>query len=68
MPDMQLLLFASELRTRAQEISVRASNTDDIETQGMMHELAASYQKLALQVEQRVRGAHKRVVAPLQPI
>ena len=57
MADVQLLLFASELRTRAHEILVRAANTRDLETQEMMHEVAASYRKLALQVEQRVRGA-----------
>ena len=57
MADVQLLLFACELRTRAHEILVRAANTRDLETQEMMHEVAASYRKLALQVEQRVRGA-----------
>jgi hypothetical protein len=47
MPDMQLLLLASELRTRAEEILVRAASTDDSEFQGMMRVVAAGYQKLA---------------------
>ena len=65
----ELLLFASELRTRAQEILARAGNTDDVEAQKIMQEIAASYQKLALKVEQRVRRAHQRVAAsPLQPV
>jgi hypothetical protein len=57
MPDMQHLLLASELRTRAEEILVRAASTDDLEIQGMMRVVAAGYQKLARRVEQRVREA-----------
>jgi hypothetical protein len=55
MADMQLLLFASELRTRAKEILVRAASTDDPEAQGAMHVVAAGYEKLARRVEQRIR-------------
>jgi hypothetical protein len=55
MPDMQLLLLASELRTRAEEILVRAASTDDPEIQGMMRAVAAGYQKLARQAERRIR-------------
>jgi hypothetical protein len=55
MPDMQLLLLASELRTRAEEILVRAASTDDSEIQGMMRVVAAGYQKLARQAERRIR-------------
>ena len=58
MPDTQLLLFANELRTRAKEILVRATNTVDLEAQEMMRVIAAGYQKLARRVEQRVREAH----------
>jgi hypothetical protein len=57
MADMQLLLFPSELRTRAKEILVRAASTDDPEAQGTMHVVAAGYEKLARRVEQRVREA-----------
>jgi hypothetical protein len=54
MADMQLLLFASELRIRAKEILVRAAGTDDTEAKGMMR-LVAGHEKLARQVEQRIR-------------
>ena len=57
MPDTELLLFASELRTRASEILVRAADTDDLEIQQMMRGVAAGYEKLALCVEQRLREA-----------
>ncbi len=57
MADMQLLLFASELRTRAKEILVRAKSTDDPEAQGMIRVVAAGYEKLARRVEQRIREA-----------
>jgi len=55
MADTQLLLFASELRTRAKEILVRAASADDPEARGMMRVLAAGYEKLARRMEQRVR-------------
>jgi hypothetical protein len=57
MPDTELLLFASELRTRAKEILVRAANTDDLEAQETMRVVATGYQQLARQVEQRLREA-----------
>ena len=55
MPDTELLLFASELRTRAKEILLRVASTDDLETQKTIRAVAADYQKLARQVEQRLR-------------
>lgn len=55
MSDMELVLFANELRTRAKEILDRAACADDPEIQGMMRAVAAAYEKLAQQVEQRVR-------------
>jgi hypothetical protein len=55
MADMQLLLFASELRIRGKEILVRAAGTDDTEARGMMRLVAAGHEKLARQVEQRIR-------------
>jgi hypothetical protein len=57
MADMQLLLLASELRTRAKEILVRAASTDDPEAERAMHVVAAGYKKLAQQVQQRIREA-----------
>jgi hypothetical protein len=57
MPDTELISFANELRSRAEEILVRAAGADDPEVQGMMRVVAAGYQKLARQVEQRVREA-----------
>ena len=53
----QLLLFANELRTRAQEILVRAASTNDPEAKGVMRVVAAGYEKLARRIEQRVREA-----------
>jgi hypothetical protein len=55
MPDTELLLFASELRTRAEEILVRAANTDDLEAQKTIPAVAADYQQLVQRAEQRVR-------------
>jgi hypothetical protein len=57
MADMQLLLFASELRTCAKEILVRAASTDDPEAQGTMRVVAAGYEKLARRAAQLVREA-----------
>jgi hypothetical protein len=59
MPDIQLLLLATELRTRAEEILVRAANTVDLEVKEMMRVVAADYQKLARRAEQRLREADK---------
>jgi hypothetical protein len=59
MPDMQLLLLATELRTRAEEILVRAANTVDLEVKETMRAVAADYQKLARRAEQRLREADK---------
>jgi hypothetical protein len=59
MPDTELISFANELRTRAEEILVRAANTNDREVQEMMRVVAAGYEKLARQAEQRVREADK---------
>jgi hypothetical protein len=57
MPGTELLMFASELRTRAKETLVRAANTDDLEVQETMRVVATGYQQLARQVEQRIREA-----------
>jgi hypothetical protein len=55
MSDMQFLLLASELRTRAEEILVRAATTNDQEVREVMRVVAAGYEKLARRAEQRVR-------------
>jgi hypothetical protein len=47
------------LRTRAEEILVRAANTNDREVQEMMRVVAAGYEKLARQAEKRLREADK---------
>ena len=60
MAEQSLLLFAKELRTRAKEILVRATNTADLEVQEMMRVVAAGYEKLARLAEQRVREAPAR--------
>jgi hypothetical protein len=57
MADTELVLFANELRTRAEEILVRAAGTDDPEVQGMMRVVAAGYEKLARRAERRAREA-----------
>ncbi len=59
MPDTELISFANELRTRAKEILVRATNTTDLEVQKMMRVVAAGYEKLARRAEQRVRETDK---------
>ena len=55
MPDAELISFANELRTRAKEILVRATNTADLEVQEVARVVAADYEKLAQRAEQRVR-------------
>ena len=55
MADLQLLLFASELRTHAKEILVRAASTDDPEVRDMRRVIATGYQRLARRIERRAR-------------
>jgi hypothetical protein len=59
MSDLQLLSFADELRTRAREILVRATTTDDREAKKVMRVVAAGYVKLARRAEQLGRVADK---------
>jgi DNA-binding NarL/FixJ family response regulator len=61
MANTQLLLFADELRTRAREILIRATNTDDREAQTMMRVVAAGYVKLARRAEQLGHEARQSV-------
>jgi hypothetical protein len=64
MYDTQFLLLASELRTRAEEILVRAANTNDREVQEMMRVVAAGYEKLARRAEERVRETRQGLASP----
>jgi hypothetical protein len=59
MPDKELISLANELRTRAKEILVRATNTVDLEVQEMARVVAAGYEKLARRAEERVRETDK---------
>jgi hypothetical protein len=53
------LILATELRTRAEEILVRAANTDDLEIKETMRVVTADYQNLSRLTEQRLREAGK---------
>jgi hypothetical protein len=52
MPDQELLSLAMELRARAEEMSARAETFHDTDVRQKMHGIAASYEKLAQQLEQ----------------
>jgi hypothetical protein len=60
MPDLEFISFANELRTRAKEILLRATNTADVEVREMARVVAAGYEKLARRAEQRVLDAQRR--------
>ena len=51
MPDAKLLLFARNLRARAQEVLAQAEIMQDAEAQQTMREIAASYERLAQRLE-----------------
>lgn len=53
MPDPRLLLLASHLRVRAEEILTKAETMDDAGAQWTMRDIADRYEKLAQQVEHR---------------
>jgi hypothetical protein len=57
MPDIQLLMLARDLRERAGEILAKAETMGDADARKMMRGVAASYEKLALQIEFRADGA-----------
>ena len=48
----EFLLLASELRSRADEILVRAANMDDAQAQDIMRAVALNQEKLARRLEQ----------------
>jgi site-specific recombinase XerD len=51
MRNPEFLLLASELRSRAEEVWIRAANMDDAEARELMHAVAVSYEKLARRFE-----------------
>jgi hypothetical protein len=52
MPDHKLLAFASSLRARAEEVLAQAETMKDAGAKKKMRDVAASYEKLAQQLEQ----------------
>jgi hypothetical protein len=46
-----LLLLASKLRSRAEEVLVRGANMDDAQAQDIMRAVAMNYEKLAQRIE-----------------
>ncbi len=57
MPDAKLLLFARNLRARAQEVLAQAEIMQDADVQQTMREIAASYERLAQRLEKEAGGA-----------
>jgi hypothetical protein len=58
-PDAQLLLLVSRWRARAQEVLAQAETMSNAEARQTMREIAAKYERLALQVEQQTNRAGK---------
>jgi hypothetical protein len=57
MPDAKLLLLARNLRARAQEVLAQAQIMENADAQQTMHEIAASYERLAQRLEKEAGGA-----------
>ena len=57
MPDIQLLMLVRDLGERAEDILAKAETMGDVDAREMMRGVAASYEKLALQVEFRADDA-----------
>jgi len=57
MPDTQLLLLASNLRVRAEEILAKAEIMDDAGAWVTMREVASRYETLAQRVEHSIDEA-----------
>jgi len=57
MPDAKLLLFAKNLRARAQEVFAQAEIMQDADAQQTMREIAASYERLAQRLEKEADKA-----------
>jgi hypothetical protein len=58
-PDQKLLLLADHWRAHAKELLLRAETMNDADARQRMLEVAASYERLAQQVEQRSGEAGK---------
>ena len=56
MPDQELLSLAMELRARAEEISARAETFHEADIRQKLRGIAASYEKLAQNLEQHARN------------
>jgi hypothetical protein len=56
MPDAELLLFARNLRARAQEVLAQAEIMRDADARQTMREIAASYERLAERLEKEAGG------------
>ena len=52
MPDLKLLGLARSLRARAEEVLAKAETMKDADAKQKMGDVAASYEKLAQQLEQ----------------
>ena len=57
MPNAKLLLFAKNLRARAQEVFAQAEIMQDADAQQTMREIAASYERLAQRLEKEADKA-----------
>ena len=57
MPNAKLLLFAKNLRARAQEVLAQAEIMQDADAQQTMREIAASYERLAQRLEEEADKA-----------
>jgi hypothetical protein len=52
MPDLELLALANRLRARAEEVLAKAETMKDVGAKQKMRAVAASYKKLAQELEQ----------------
>ena len=57
--DPELLFLVSRWRARVQELLAQAETMRDAEARQMMQEIAAKYERLAQQVDQRASGVDK---------
>jgi capsule polysaccharide export protein KpsE/RkpR len=57
--DPEFRSLVSRWRARAQEILAQAETMSDAEARQTMREIAAKYERLALQVEQQTSGADR---------
>jgi hypothetical protein len=60
MPDDNFPTLAADLRARAEELLLRSQTMHDAEAALKIREIAASYERLAQQIEQGHRGNARR--------